>query len=45
LEKEDPNEMLFQQDELPPHLHKEVTGLFQKFPEKWIGLDFAISFT
>jgi hypothetical protein len=38
LEEECPDDMLFQQDGAPPHLHKEVTEfLNRKFPEKWIG--------
>jgi hypothetical protein len=38
LEEEGPDHMLFQQDGVPPHFHKEVTDfLNHKFPEKWIG--------
>jgi hypothetical protein len=37
LEKEGPNDMLFQQDGAPPHFHKEVMDfLNHKSPEKWI---------
>jgi hypothetical protein len=38
LEEEGPDDMLFQQDGVPPHFHKEVMDfLNRKFPGKWIG--------
>jgi hypothetical protein len=37
LEEQGPDDMLFQQDEAPPHFHKDVKDfLNRKFPEKWI---------
>jgi hypothetical protein len=38
LEEEGPDDMLFQRDGAPPHIHQEVTDyLNRKFREKWIG--------
>jgi hypothetical protein len=38
LEEVGPDNMLFQQDRVPPHLQKEVTDFLNRmFPEKWIG--------
>jgi hypothetical protein len=38
LEEGGPDDTLFQQDGLPPHFHKEMTGVFNhKIPEKYIG--------
>jgi hypothetical protein len=38
LEEEGPDDMLFQQDGVLPHFHKEVTDfLNSKFRVKWIG--------
>jgi hypothetical protein len=38
LEEQDSDDMLYQQDGLPPHHHKEVMDfLNHNFPEKWIG--------
>jgi hypothetical protein len=44
LEKEGPNDMLFQQDGALPYFHKEVTDFSNlKFPDKQIGRDRPIT--
>jgi hypothetical protein len=33
---EDPNNMLFQQDQAPSHFHNKIADFLNIFPEKWI---------
>jgi hypothetical protein len=36
LEKEGPDDILFQNDGVPLHFHKKITDfIYRKFPEKW----------